>query len=211
VLVVHNGADLSATPELHPVEAARRRLGIPPEALVLGFVGFVRAWHGVGWALEALADLPSNTHLLVVGDGPALDELQVRAATLGLGSRVHFTGRVPHDEVAPLSELIDVALQTAAVAYASPLKLFEYMARGRAIVAPDQANIREILANGENALLFDKDDEASFRHALHRLAQDQLLRQRLGANARRTIEQTPFTWEHNAETVAELAAQLSDA
>jgi len=211
VRVIHNGANLAAAPSADAVEAARRRIGIPRGALVLGFVGFVRAWHGVGWALEALTDLPPNTHLLVVGDGPALDDLRARADVLGLAPRVHFTGRVPHEEVAALSELIDVALQTAAVAYASPLKLFEYMARGRAVVAPDQPNIREILTDGDNALLFEKDDEASFRCALHRLVGDEALRRRLGAHARNTIERTPFTWGHNAETVAGLAQQLSGA
>ena len=156
VYVVPNGANLDVAPDTADLEALRRCIGLPPGAMVLGFVGFVRAWHGVGWALEALADLPDNVHLLVVGDGPALKELSERAAVKGMEARVHFTGRVQHGAVAAYTRLFDVALQTAAVPYASPLKLFEYMALGRAIIAPDQPNIREVLVHGKSALLFRK-------------------------------------------------------
>ncbi len=211
VYVVPNGADLHAAPKAAAVAEVRSNLGLPTDAIVLGFVGFVRAWHGVGWALEALAHLPRRTHLVVVGDGPALADLGARAAAMGLAPRVHLTGRVVHEAVAAYTELFDVALQTAAVPYASPLKLFEYMARGRAIIAPDQPNIREVLADGENSLLFREGDPESFQQALSRLVHDEPLRARLGAGARRTVEQTPFTWSHNAKRVGELGRRLKTA
>ncbi len=74
---------------------------------------------------------------------------------LGIASRVHFTGIVERDDVAKYVAAFDIALQPAVVAYASPLKLFEYLALGKAIVAPGQPNIREILTHEKNALLFD--------------------------------------------------------
>jgi glycosyltransferase involved in cell wall biosynthesis len=209
VYVVPNGANLDVAPDTADLEALRRCIGLPPGAMVLGFVGFVRAWHGVGWALEALADLPDNVHLLVVGDGPALKELSERAAVKGMEARVHFTGRVQHGAVAAYTRLFDVALQTAAVPYASPLKLFEYMALGRAIIAPDQPNIREVLVHGKSALLFRKDDPKAFKAALAQLCQDGALRSRLGAAARQTVVETPFTWAHNAARIGDLARALS--
>jgi glycosyltransferase involved in cell wall biosynthesis len=208
VHVVPNGArlDMACAPE--DVIAARTQLGLSGDEIVLGFAGFVRTWHGVGWALEALPDLPPNVHLLVVGDGPARGDLENRAAEIGINDRVHFTGRIPHDAMPAYMQLFDIALQTASVAYASPLKLFEYMALGLAIVAPDQPNIREILENGHNAILFDPAQRETFTAALARLCEDASLRAMLGVAARRTVEDVPMTWSHNAVRIETLARQL---
>lgn len=209
VHVVPNGANLDHVPSKAEVESVRKRFGLREGDVVLGFVGFIRAWHGVGWALEALADLPPHVHLMVVGDGPALGQLQARAEALGVGSRVHFAGLTPHHEVAAHMQCFDVALQTASVAYASPLKLFEYMGLGRAIVAPDQPNIREVLSHGDNALLFRPDDQESFSRAINQLCSDLPLRLRLGDAAFASVKNTPLTWAHNAARVGEWARVLT--
>lgn len=209
--VIPNGADLAVSPDEEAVIAVRKRLGLNADAVVLGFVGFVRAWHGVGWALEALRHLPPTTHLVIVGDGPALADVRTRAEDLGLTARLHLIGRVRHDEVSAYMRTFDIALQTASVAYASPLKLFEYMALGRAVIAPDQPNIREVLDDGVNALLFDPDSEMSFRTMLTRLCEDAALRTQLGARARMTIEERRLTWAHNAERIGRLARDLLDS
>lgn len=209
VHVIPNGGEPDRRPDRDAVAAARRRLGLPEDAIVLGFVGFVRAWHGVGWAIEALPALPSEVCLVIVGDGPALPELRDRAAALGVGPRVHVLGRVPHEEVAPLMQSFDVALQTAATPYASPLKLFEYMALGKAIVAPDQPNLREVLSDGENALLFAPADQTAFAAALRRLCCEAALRADLGAAAERTLRERPYTWTHNAQRIAALGRSLA--
>ncbi|CAN7392441.1 glycosyltransferase family 4 protein [Phenylobacterium sp. LjRoot219] len=208
VHVIPNGADLSRRPTPQAAAAARRRLGLSETDVVLGFVGFVRAWHGVGWAVDALPQLPPNTHLVIVGDGPALPELQARAAALGVAGRLHVTGKLPHGEVPAVTQGFDIALQTGAAAYASPLKLFEYMALGRPVIAPDQPNIREVLTDGENALLFAPGDAAAFADALQRLCADAGLRRRLGDAALQTVEQRPLTWAHNAARIEALAEGL---
>lgn len=206
--VVPNGALLEISADTTAVEKLRAQFGLKPGDVVMGFVGFVRAWHGVGWALDALTSLPANTHLLVVGDGPGLPALETRAAELKIADRVHFAGRVPHRHIPAHIELFDIALQTAAVAYASPLKLFEYMAHGRAIIAPDQPNIREILDDNINAILFEAENEASFRAALTRLCTDQTLRQKVGRQARQTVEERPLTWANNAARIEALGNAL---
>jgi glycosyltransferase involved in cell wall biosynthesis len=196
--VMPNGARLDLAPSQDAVLALRDRYGFSENTVVLGFVGFVRAWHGVGWALEALPALPAHVHLLIVGDGPARPELEARAAEMGVTDRVHFSGRIPHNDIPAHVRMFDVALQTASVAYASPLKLLEYMTLGCAIIAPDQPNICEILRHDTNALLFDPLVRQSFTAALSRLCGDEELRRRLGRAARRTVEETPLTWAHNA-------------
>ncbi len=202
--VIPNGADL----EIPKADVdVRERFGLKNK-VVLGFVGFVRPWHGLEWAIRALPRLGSEVHLLVVGDGPAQGDLEKQAAMLGVTDRVHFVGRVPHHEISAFVQSFDIALQTRAVSYASPLKLFEYMALGRAIIAPDQPNLREVLKPCVDALLFNPDDEASFFAALQQLSADAPLRARLGNAARRSVEETPFTWAENARRVEELANAL---
>lgn len=208
VEVVHNGArlDVAITPAAE--SAVRARLGLAPDDLVLGFVGFVRDWHGVNWAMDVLPELGPKAHMVVVGDGPALANLKQRALAAGVEKQTHFVGAVPHHEVAGYVATFNVALQVAAVAYASPLKIFDYMQLGRAIVAPDQANIREILTDGSDALFFRSGDAESFKSTLVRLCKDGDLRARLGAAAKATLIRRRFTWTDNAKRIAALYATV---
>ena len=172
--------------------------------LALGFVGFVREWHGLDRVLTAMAtdDLPLD--LIVVGDGPVLPALRLQAETLGLSDRVRFTGLVPHKDVPPLIMGFAIALQPRVTEYASPLKVFDYMAAGCAIVAPDQANIREILTHEVTALLFDPDQPAAMWGAIKQLARDPGLRDRLGRAARATVLAN-HTWSGNARRIIALS------
>jgi glycosyltransferase involved in cell wall biosynthesis len=92
--------------------------------------------------------------------------------------------------------------------YSSPLKLFEYLQLGRAIVAPDTENIREILTDGEDALLFDIAADGALEAALLRLCDDAALRTRLGNAAHTTITARSLTWSHNAERVVAIAEAI---
>jgi glycosyltransferase involved in cell wall biosynthesis len=177
--------------------------------VVLGFVGFVRDWHGLDGLISAMAaardDAPVD--LVVVGDGPVRTTLEEQAAALGLAERVRFTGLQPHEQIPALVAGFDIALQPRAVEYASPLKVFEYMAAGRAIVAPDQPNIREILRDRETALLFDPERPEAMWQVIARLAADADLRRRLGEAARAEIARRDYTWAGNARRIAEWACQ----
>jgi glycosyltransferase involved in cell wall biosynthesis len=174
---------------------------------VLGFVGFVRSWHGLDAILDWLAqpDSPAAMHLLLVGDGPELPVLKERAARLGIQDRVHFTGFVDREMAVRMVSAFDIALQPKCVEYASPLKLFEYMALGKAIVAPDQPNIRELLDADVSAILFDPQSRTSLIAAIRRLGDDPELRKRVGAEAQRTISVRGLTWAENARRVTTLA------
>jgi glycosyltransferase involved in cell wall biosynthesis len=118
---------------------------------------------------------------------------------------VRFTGLRPREQVPELIAGFDIALQPRAVEYASPLKVFEYMAAGRAIVAPDQANIREVLTQGQTALLFDPAQPGAMWQAVARLAGDAALRERLGKAAAAEIVRRDYTWLSNARRVIDWA------
>jgi len=115
---------------------------------------------------------------------------------------------VAREEIADYVAAFDIAMQPQVVAYASPLKLFEYMGLGRAIVAPSTPNICEVLTDGVNALLFDPADASAFRTAVERLCKDAALRERLGRAARSAVDQQGLTWASNARRIVALFESL---
>ncbi|MCX7192851.1 MAG: glycosyltransferase family 4 protein [Proteobacteria bacterium] len=205
IRVIHNGINPSRFGSAPETEAAKRALGLQGK-LVLGFTGFVRDWHGLDSVIELIAHDEANSarYLLVVGDGPARVSLEAQALRLGIAGRLIFTGIIGRDDVARYVAAFDIALQPAVVAYASPLKLFEYLMLGRAIVAPAQPNIMEILSDGNNAVLFDPMQPGALAAAIERVSLDSELRHRIAAGARATIAGQGLTWRQNAGQVIRL-------
>ena len=202
ITVVANGVVLDRFPPLAPAQR---------EAVTLGFVGFVRPWHGLDRVIREIAARKDGARvsLTVVGDGPVRGELEALAAGLGIVERLDFMGVVAHAAVPGEVARFDIALQPQVTPYASPLKIFDYMAAGRAIVAPDQPNIREILVHERTALLFDPSDPAGLWRAVARLIEDPALRARLGAAARGELEQRNYTWRGNARRIAAMAQAIA--
>ncbi len=205
IAVIPNGINESHFSKAPSPESAKRDIGWA-DALVLGFTGFVRDWHGVDRVVRWLAtpSAPANTKLLMVGDGPARADLEKLAAQLHVSDRVRFTGFVPREKVPAYVAAFDIALQPAVVLYASPLKLFEYLALSKAIIAPRLPNIEEVLCDEQNALLFDEAREGAFESALARLCADPSLRRRIGTAAGETIGRLGLTWNANAWRVPSL-------
>ena len=202
IVTIPNGINLHHFEGARNTEAAKLALGLQGR-LVLGFTGFIRDWHGLDKVIDLIAHDPTSSprHLLIVGDGPARPALEAQAKTLGISDRITFTGIVPRDQVAQYVASFDIALQPAVVAYASPLKLFEYLALGKAIVAPAQPNIMEILTDNDNAVLFAPDNANGLANAVDLLCNDPSLRLRIGKRAHETISEKQLTWEGNAKQV----------
>jgi glycosyltransferase involved in cell wall biosynthesis len=198
IAVIPNGIDPSRFTALTPRPEA-------PDPVVLGFVGFVRDWHGLDTVVAAMASDPATrVELVIVGDGPAIPALRAQAKASGVADRVHFAGLIAHDAIPAVLATFDIALQPRVVAYASPLKLFEYMAAAKAIVAPDQVNVREVLVHGETALLFDPAAPDAMWNAIQRLTADPTERRRLGAVARSEIARKDYSWRGNAARAVSL-------
>jgi len=207
ILVIQNGVGEDYLGEINS-KTIRKRYNLS-NRFILGFTGFVRDWHGVDQVLRFMAQHGrDDLHLLLVGDGPARDGLEALARELGLARRITITGVVQREDIPAHTAAFDIALQPAVVDYASPLKLFEYMALGRPIAAPDSANIREILTSGEDALLFDQDIGGAFEESLSALIESAQLRARLGAAARESLLRQELTWAANAARVEALAQNL---
>ena len=203
ITVIPNGIDLARFPPRGP--------GHEEAIVTLGFVGFVRAWHGLDLVIEGMAGGAAHSRLVVVGDGPAVPDLAALADRLGIADRVSFRGLVPPEQVAGVVATFDIALQPSATPYASPLKIFDYMAAGCAIAAPDQPNIREILSQDVTALLFPPAAPGAMWQSVEQLIADSALRLRLGNAARAELLLRNYTWSGNAERVAALASAFNSS
>ena len=187
--------------ERYPPRPPRR--GAPTVAV---FTGRVRPWHGIETVAAAWRLLGDAAPALVVagdaGEARALLE-QVGAVLLG---------PIPHCQVPAVLAEADIGLAPYArdaPDYFSPLKLFEYMAAGLAVVAGELPATRE-LVSGEQAVLVPRGDPESLAAAVAGLAADAPTRDRMG-RAARTLVAGAHTWRHRARRVIELVAAPAHA
>ena len=181
---------------------------IPTEPIV-AYAGHLYAWKGVDVLLHALAALPGARGLIVGGHDkePDLARLRQLAQELGVGERVTFTGLVEPAQVPALlagAQVLVLPNPASAISthFTSPLKLFEYMAAGRAIVASDLPSIREVLTHEQNALLVTPGHAQEFAAAIGRLLGDRELAGRLAQRA--AVDARAFTWAARAERLEAL-------
>jgi glycosyltransferase involved in cell wall biosynthesis len=177
---------------------------------VVGFTGILRPWHGVDLLIRAFAELSveyPDLHLLIVGDGPIQGQLERVALESGVRERVTFTGRVPYHEVGEHVAAMHIAVSPRATFYASPMKILEYMAMGKALVAPRMPNIEDVVEHGRTGLLFEAERVGALSAAIRDLVNDAPLRRDLGLRARRMIE-TRHNWLSNAQEAARRAEQI---
>lgn len=206
LLVMPNGVDRG---RFHPGvdgTAVRRDKGLE-DTFVVGFVGWIRPWHGVDRLVDAVARLAPELpalRLLLVGDGPALPDLREQVATLGIEDRVYFTGAVGSEAIPAHIAAMDVAVQPDVTDYASPIKLFEYLALARPVIAPAKPNITEVVEDGTSALLFEPGSTGALVDAIRRLYADRDLGERLAARGGALIEERGYDWRANAGRVIEV-------
>jgi glycogen(starch) synthase len=154
-----------------------------PWAWRLIYVGRIDERKGIDTAVRAVAQLPQQAQLDVVGAGDADAEARLRAlvAQLGLVDRVRFAGIVERDQLPARYAAADVALFP--VRWREPWGVvpLEAMGVGRPVVATGRGGSGEYLRDGDNALLFDAEDPAALAAQISRLAKDAPLRERLRA------------------------------
>lgn len=179
------------------------------DRFVVGFVGWIRSWHGVDYLISAVdravAEIPGLS-CLIVGDGPAIPELKKQVAELQREKEIIFTGALDSHAIPQALAAIDVAVQPNVTEYASPIKLFEYLAMGKAIIAPDKDNIKEVVEDGHTALIYETGDIDQLAAHIKRLYHDPTLRHRLSQAAENLIEERGYYWQANARKVIALVS-----
>ncbi len=205
ITVIHNGVRQEFIDQMlaKPINENKKEI-------VIGFTGFIHPWHGLDKAINAIAQHKELALKLVcVGDGDILPELKQQAKELGIADKVEFKGLVTRDEVLDYVEKFDIALQPDVTEYASPLKMFEYMAVGSVIIAPDCPNIREILSD-ETAIFFTKGDQASFIEQLNETINKIEKLDKLRTAVKRSIVEKMFVWQSNTKKIIRLVETINE-
>jgi glycosyltransferase involved in cell wall biosynthesis len=213
LFVVPNGAD---TRRFRPEAAdARMRAQFPGRVLV-GFAGSFAPFHGIDLLEYAIRETEARypqAHFLLAGGGPGAADLRRRLECAGRGRNAAFLGQIPHDRMPAVLAAADVLLAPYGPEnffYFSPIKLFEYMASGRAVLAARLGQIAQVIEDGRNGLLYDPADRRDFACRLFQLLSEPAMRSGLGAAARRTVEER-YTWDHNAKLVSEVLESVRRA
>jgi glycogen(starch) synthase len=179
IVVSPNGVDLELFGDPPPAdEALRAQLGLD-EAEVIGFIGSFYNYEGLDdlvAAMPALVAQRPSAHLLLVGGGPRSDALRAQAAGSSVAERIHFVGRVPHQDVERYYSLIDILAYPRKgmrlTELVTPLKPLEAMAQGRLVAASGVGGHRELIEDGVTGTLFAPDDPAAIARALAGLLAD---------------------------------------
>ncbi|MBI4294355.1 MAG: glycosyltransferase family 4 protein [Betaproteobacteria bacterium] len=171
------------------------------------YAGSFFGWKGVEDLVIASRELGRMRITLMGGDGAAIERLCVMADSGG--AQLDFTGRVSHERVAEALKHACIAVLPNRAdpdsAFTSPIKLFEYMAAGCALVASDLPSVREILDEGEAAWVPPGDAKALAR-AIRGLAEDPARAQAMGARLR--AKAARYSWDARGERLAGLLRPL---
>lgn len=209
ILVAPDGVDLDAYSDPLDKEQARRQLGLDPVQPVAAYVGHLYDGRGVEHILSAAQALPGVRFLMVGGHLQDISRWQGVAQEMGLAN-LTFTGFVANRKVPLHLWAADVLLMPygnacPTVEWMSPLKMFEYMAAGRAIVASDLPAIKEVLTHGSNAWLCAPDSGEALAQAVKTLMDDPNLASDLGVKARDRVER--YSWDSRVRSIMEFARQ----
>ena len=210
VVVIENGANVEL---FKPVDTKRARLelGLSPDEFVVIFVGIFLPWQGVDYIIRAapliIAKCP-NARFLIVGDGPIKDDLLKLAEEKGVLERLIFTGMIPQEKVPLYINASDVCvapkrpMQTGL----SPLKLYEYMACAKPVIAT-RAKGLDILETIDAGLLVDPEKANEFADAVVRLLQNPEIRKQMGKGGRAYVVEN-YAWPLVAKRIAQVCKEV---
>ncbi|MBM3744440.1 MAG: glycosyltransferase family 4 protein [Acidobacteria bacterium] len=176
---------------------------------VLGFVGSLSDWHRVDLLLDALARLVATSgktsyRLMIVGTGREEARLRGQTERLGIAHLVEWRGPLAHERAVMAMAEFDIAILPSTLATGAPMKLSEYAAMGRPIVAPALPNIRDLLAPETEAVLVEPGSADALAEAIAALAADPERSRQIGRAAQARV--MGCTWEATARLMARAAS-----
>jgi len=169
------------------------------------YAGSLKKWKGVDVLIKAMKYLPGEK-LLIAGNGEEFSNLQNMVKKENLQDRIKFLGYIPHTEIpkflskAKILVLPNVEEDTSV--FTSPLKLFEYMAAGKPIVASDIPSLREILKHEENAYLVKPRNPIVLAEGIKKVLYDKKLRRKISLKAKEEVKK--YTYSIRAQKIKKL-------
>lgn len=203
VVLTHAGVDVEEFKVNSNVSEVREKYGLGGKRVVV-YVGEMSEWHGAEMLLDVAERLSEKLKFLMVGK--QLLELNKEAEKRGVADKFVFVGFIPHKEVSKYISAGDVCVAPYKPNeeirkwgfYFSPIKIFEYMACGKAVVASDLDIIRDIILENKCGLLA-KPDAEDFAAKVKILIDDARLRNRLGKNGKKAV--LKYTWDKVADKI----------
>jgi PEP-CTERM/exosortase A-associated glycosyltransferase len=203
ITVSPNGVDMELFGNPPPRDdALAAQIGLTGKD-VIGYIGSFYDYEGLDdliSAMEHLQGAAKDAHLLMVGGGPMEQALRAQAAASPAADRIHFIGRVPHEEVERYYSLVDILAyprkSMRLTDLVTPLKPLEAMAQGRLVAASDVGGHRELIEDGVTGALFPADDPMGAAKAIDLLFADRAGWDQRRQNARKFVE-TERSWQEN--------------
>lgn len=204
-VIIPNGADVEVF-RTADLLTAKEALGIPSSQLTVGFVGTLYPWHGLHHLLSAAPEIVRRSPdvlFVIVGNGPERKRLEDAAMKSGLKDSFLFVGRVEHGQVPRYIQAFDICVHPVAtelysVKYgSSALKLYEYLACGRSVVAARYPGF-EVLEEVDCGLLVNPQDPLEFSAAILSLLRDPVRKEEMGSRAR-IVAVERYSWKSVAE------------
>ena len=213
ISIVPNAVNLeesvSGSPELF--SQVKAKLGDSP---VVGYIGSLRELEGVDLTADAvvlLREQGMDAKLFVLSSEAGQSELLAHCERIGIGEHAHIEGPVPHDQVAQFYDLIDVFVvsrpDTRVTRLVTPLKPFEAMRSGRALVMSDLPALAEIIEDGKTGRLYPAGDVEALSTAIRELLEGESLRANLGTAAAEWVA-TERTWKSVVAKIPPLYKKL---
>jgi glycosyltransferase involved in cell wall biosynthesis len=188
-------------------QSLRARLGLEG-SIVIGHVGLFYRWDRLDALIEVGKSIRTQhpeIKVLLVGDGPEMENLKQTACRLGMENAVILPGPVPRDEVPAYIDAMDICVLPDSNAFGSPIALFEFMAMGKPCVVPDLGPMRDVIEDNLTGIMFPHADYGALEKALLRFVEDSALRIQVGSRSRQTVLRR-HTWAANARFIVQLAA-----
>ena len=201
IVIAPGAADPSRFPEQAPLSPLPEHWPGRPHHVQVGYTGHIYPGKGMEIIVPLAERNPQVDFHVVGGTGGDVEAWRQRTAALNL----HFHGHLDHHFIPAILQRFDVVLapqqpNRETLGWTSPLKLFEYMAAGRAIIASNVPVFSEVLRDGTTALLADPSDTIQWHAALRRLIDRPSEREMLGRNAHRDFS-SHYTWQRRARRV----------
>lgn len=166
--------------------------------IVIGFLGSLSRWHRVDLLLDAfkllLEKQMGKYYLIIIGKGEEYEKLREKTENLGISDYVEWTGPLTPDRAFEEIARFDIAVLPHTLTTGAPIKLFEYAALARPVVAPDLPNIRSLFYKDTEICLFKPESVADLAMAIENIANNRDLFLSIGLNMQRRVRD--YTWEN---------------